>query len=1183
MLDKRLFALVPEARKHIAASVVFRWVGLVATIALFVLVGSFLQELLDSPAAFAQAPFVAVCAAVAVAVRMVCTDWSQKQGLAAAAVAKQVVRQRLYDKLVTLGPAYSERVATAEAVQLSAEGAEQLESYFGSYLPQLFYAALAPVTLFACLAPLCVPAAAVLLVCVPLIPLSIMGVQKFAKRVMRNYWGAYTDLGGAFLDNLQGLTTLKIYQADAARHQAMNQEAERFRKATMNLLSMQLNSITIMDVLAYGGAAVGIVVVLAQHGAGMVTFGGAFSLVFLSAEFFLPMRLLGSFFHTAMNGMAAAEKMFAILDAPEPRSGARVVDHQCVDVACRGVGYSYDGERKVLSDIDFAAPTRGLTGIVGESGSGKTTLAGVLSGRIDGYDGCVEVGGVDVRALSFASLMETVTTVPSRSYLFKGTVRENLQLANPHASDEELWSALAACRLDAFVREAGGLEATVAEQGSNLSGGQCQRLAVARALLHDAPLYVFDEATSNVDAESERAILDVIAELAKQASVIVISHRLAALRHADCIYALDAGRLAERGSHEELVRAGGVYARLWSKQVELESYSSNLQTSCAEAAPTHAAESHERTGAVPSSACSTATIPPRKRSHASVMFGMLRLARPLVPWMILAIALGVSGFGAAIFLTVFAAYALLDQSGMPQLVAGGVAVAAIVCCGLLRGPLHYGEQMCNHYLAFKLLALVRDRVFGALRRLAPAKLEGRAKGDLVSLVTSDIELMEVFYAHTISPIVIAALVSLGMIAFIGFVSPILGALALVAYVVVGVGVPFVASRVAGNDGRILREGMGSLNAFVLDSLRGLGETLQYGRSAERSCELARNMTQLSKVEKRLKGKAALFGALTSALVMFFDLVMVGAAAALYTAGLIDFSGAVIAISALMSSFGPLVAVADLGSSLQQTLAAGARVLDLLEEQPQTQEVSDGENLEGFSGAMMRRVDFSYGGSRVLERVNVRIEPGSIVHLAGPSGSGKSTLLRLLMRFWDVERGVVELGGADIRRINTASLRASQGYMTQDTHLFSGTIGENIRLAKPSATSDEVAEACRKAALSRFIEGLPRGLDTQLGELGEGLSGGERQRLGLARAFLHDAPLMLLDEPTSNLDALNEAEVLRALEQHRGNSTIVLVSHRASTAAVADEIYTVTSGRVSKEASSERGPVVSYAQTACYDA
>ncbi|MEG2533893.1 MAG: ATP-binding cassette domain-containing protein [Gordonibacter sp.] len=365
----------------------------------------------------------------------------------------------------------------------------------------------------------------------------------------------------------------------------MNQEAERFRKATMSLFFLQLNSITIMDLFAYGGAAMGIVVVLGLYGAGVMAFGAAFSIVFLSAEFFLPMCLLGSFFHAAMNGMAAAEKMLAILEVPEPRGGVRVVDRQRVDVEYRGVRYSYDGERTVFSGIDFAVPAHGLVGIVGESGSGKTTLAGVLSGRIEGYEGRVEVCGADARELSFASLVETVTTVPTQSYLFKGTVLENLLLADSHAADAQLWDVLAACRLDAFVREAGDLDTDVAEQGSNLSGGQRQRLAVARALLHDASVYVFDEAISNVDAESERVILDVVADLATRASVIVISHRLAIVRAVDRIYALEAGRLAESGTHDELVVAQGVHAQLWSKRAELEAYSSSLAAFDASEAP----------------------------------------------------------------------------------------------------------------------------------------------------------------------------------------------------------------------------------------------------------------------------------------------------------------------------------------------------------------------------------------------------------------------------------------------------------------------------------------------------------------------------------------------------------------------------------------------------------------------
>lgn len=543
------------------------------------------------------------------------------------------------------------------------------------------------------------------------------------------------------------------------------------------------------------------------------------------------------------------------------------------------------------------------------------------------------------------------------------------------------------------------------------------------------------------------------------------------------------------------------------------------------------------------------------------MLRLVGLVRPLAPWMALAVVLGVLGFGAAIFLTVFGVYALVDLAGFPQTVGYGAALALVAVCGVARGPLRYGEQLCNHYLAFKLLALVRDRVFAALRRLAPAKLEGRDKGDLVSLVTGDIELLEVFYAHTLSPAIIAFVVSAGMTAFVATISPALGLLALASYLLVGVAVPYASSKASGMGGRELREGLGGMNAFVLDSLRGLRETLQFGRAAERSRELDERMDELARAEARLKGRGALSMSLTNGLVLALDVAMVLASGALCLSGAIAPDGALVATAALMSSFGPVIAVANLGSTLQQTLASGGRVLELLDERPQTEEVDDGADLGTFSGAAVRRVDFSYGGHPVLDDVSLRIEPGSVVHLAGRSGSGKSTLCKLLMRFWDATRGVVEVSGTDVRRANTASLRETQGYMTQETHLFAGTIGENILLAKPSASPEELAEACRKAALSGLIERLPRGLDTPVGELGETLSGGERQRIGLARVFLHDAPFVLLDEPTSNLDSLNEAAVLRALSEGRGDKTVVLVSHRASTAAIADVEYTVDRGRL----------------------
>ena len=655
----------------------------------------------------------------------------------------------------------------------------------------------------------------------------------------------------------------------------------------------------------------------------------------------------------------------------------------------------------------------------------------------------------------------------------------------------------------------------------------------------------------------------------------MISHRLAAVVGADRIYVLEDGRVAESGTHGELLEHGGPYARLWSRQAELERFSAAVEAddpedrlteapsavsggsarAAAEPARCPDCPAHGRRGEEP------APVEPTRRSHLSVMLRLVGLVRPLAPWMALAVVLGVLGFGAAIFLTVFGVYALVDLAGFPQTVGYGAALALVAVCGVARGPLRYGEQLCNHYLAFKLLALVRDRVFAALRRLAPAKLEGRDKGDLVSLVTGDIELLEVFYAHTLSPAIIAFVVSAGMTAFVATISPALGLLALASYLLVGVAVPYASSKASGMGGRELREGLGGMNAFVLDSLRGLRETLQFGRAAERSRELDERMDELARAEARLKGRGALAMSLTNGLVLALDVAMVLASGALCLSGAIAPDGALVATAALMSSFGPVIAVANLGSTLQQTLASGGRVLELLDERPQTEEVDDGVDLGTFSGAAVRRVDFSYGGHPVLDDVSLRIEPGSVVHLAGRSGSGKSTLCKLLMRFWDATRGVVEVSGTDVRRANTASLRETQGYMTQETHLFAGTIGENILLAKPSASPEELAEACRKAALSGLIERLPRGLDTPVGELGETLSGGERQRIGLARVFLHDAPFVLLDEPTSNLDSLNEAAVLRALSEGRGDKTVVLVSHRASTAAIADVEYTVDRGRL----------------------
>ena len=889
MFDKRLFSLVPGVMRHIAGNVALQWLALLANVVLFVSVGRLLQSVLTGGATGIDLARALLVAVVAVAVRLACQAQATKQGLAASALAKQRVRTLVYDKLVRMGPSYRETVATSEATQLCVEGIERLEAYFGSYLPQLFYSLIASVTLFFCLAPLCTPAAVVLLCCVPLIPISLMAVMKIAKRIMGDYWHSYTDLGALFLESIQGLTTLKVFGADEERHRRMNEEAEKFRKATMRLLTMQLNSVIVMDIFAFAGAAAGIVVMLNSYAVGTVTFAGAFAFVFLAADFFIPLRTLGSFFHTATGGMAAAERMYRIIDAPEPACGTQAVTCTSVGIECRNVSYSYDGTRTVLQNADFTARPGGFVGITGASGSGKSTLAGILTGANLSYTGSVTIGGIDLRDISAESLRDTVTYVGFRGFLFAGTVRSNLLMARAGASDDELWEALSRCRIDDFVRRSGGLDAPVSAEGTNLSGGQRQRLAMARSLLHDTPVYIFDEATSNIDADSEASIIDAVAELARTKTVVMVSHRLAALRGCDKVYVFEAGRVVQTGTHEELAKQDGPYASLWARQAELEDFSARSGEGAGKQAVEQACQAADDAPSQQAVTRMGAATP--KRGKVRVMLELVDLTRPLLGVLACAVVLGVAGFLAAIGITVLATSALLDLEGQACWVAASVATVAAVACGIARGPLRYAEQLCNHYLAFRVLALVRDKVFAAMRRLAPAKLEGKEKGDLVSLVTADIELLEVFYAHTLSPAAIALTVSIIVLIF----------------------------------------------------------------------------------------------------------------------------------------------------------------------------------------------------------------------------------------------------------------------------LFATTIRENLLVAKADASDEELIAALEKAALRELVERLPQGLDTQLAELGDSLSGGERQRLGLARVFLQDAPLLLLDEPTSNLDALSEASVLKALQENRADKTVVIVTHRASAGAIADDTYALSNG------------------------
>lgn len=571
MIDKRLVGMVPDSKKYIAGNVVLMWCSLVANIVMMSGIALLLQKLFFKTADSRDIVlFAGLVAAVNVARYFLTTGAARMSYLSARAV-KKTLREQIYQKLLKLGMSYREELKTSEIVQVAVEGVEQLETYFGAYLPQFFYAMAAPLTLFFVLLPVSVPAAVLLFVCVPLIPVAIALVQTWAKKLLSRYWDQYTALGDTFLENLQGLTTLKVYQTDGIRHAKMNEESEKFRKITMKVLTMQLNSITIMDIVAYGGAALGIVVALLQYRGGHTGFGGCLLIILLSADFFLPMRQLGSFFHIAMNGMAASGKIFRLLELKEePQEKKQEIPDTEALIRLDEVCFSYEPGREILHDISMELKPGSFTAIVGESGSGKSTLASVLTGQNKRRKGTLTIGGVDFDDISEESRMRHITYVSHNSYLFGGTVRDNLLMAKPDASEEELWRVLEQTKLSDFLKSEQGLDTVLTAQASNLSGGQRQRLALARALLHDSPVYLFDEATSNIDVESENDIMEQIIALAQKKTVIVISHRLANTVTADRIYVLADGTLAERGTHEKLLEKRGVYASLWNTQQALE-------------------------------------------------------------------------------------------------------------------------------------------------------------------------------------------------------------------------------------------------------------------------------------------------------------------------------------------------------------------------------------------------------------------------------------------------------------------------------------------------------------------------------------------------------------------------------------------------------------------------------------
>ena len=572
MIKTRLVGLLSHAKKYIVYTILWQWLALLSQVFAVFSIANLLERVVYRAVTVQSIELTVVTLAIVIVLRFVCERMGARSSYLACVDVKRILREKIYEKMLKLGTSYSEQVSSSEVVQVSTEGVEQLETYFGKYLPQLFYSLIAPVTLFIILCRVSLKASVILLICVPLIPISIVVVQKIAKKLLNKYWSIYTGLGDSFLENLQGLTTLKIYQADQQKADEMDVESQNFRRITMKVLTMQLNSTSVMDIVAYGGAAIGMVVAVTEFLKGNLTISGTLCIVLLASEFFLPLRLLGSFFHIAMNGMAASDKIFKILDLPEPEAGAKTLPEGALDISLSDVHFSYEEDREILKGINLNLPAGSFVSLVGESGCGKSTIAGLLSAKNRGFSGEITIGGVPLPEVNETNLMEHVVLVRHNSYLFKGTVEENLRMAKPDATEEEMNAVLQKVNLLGFLQTQEGLQTKLLEKAGNLSGGQCQRLVIARALLKDAEVYIFDEATSNIDIESEELIMQVIHELAKTRTVLLISHRLANVVKSDQIYFLKDGEIKERGTHAELMEENGAYRHLYESQMALEHY-----------------------------------------------------------------------------------------------------------------------------------------------------------------------------------------------------------------------------------------------------------------------------------------------------------------------------------------------------------------------------------------------------------------------------------------------------------------------------------------------------------------------------------------------------------------------------------------------------------------------------------
>ncbi|MGD9316078.1 MAG: thiol reductant ABC exporter subunit CydD [Anaerolineae bacterium] len=1175
-LDRRLLRQVRAVRFALLLSVGLGLLGGVAIVLQAYLLSRVVGQVFLAAGTLVQVAPLLLAFLVLSLLRAGLTWGSELSANAVAGRVKHDLRAQLAGHLLSLGPAYARGERSGELTNTMVEGVEALDAYFRQYLPQLALAALVPLTILFFVFPLDWVSGLVMLLTAPLIPIFMVLIGGLAEGLTKRQWTSLSRMSAHFLDMLQGLTTLKLFSRSREQIRAIAQVSDQFRGTTMGVLRVTFLSALVLEWVATISTAVVAVQIGLRLLYGYLSFEQGFFVLLLAPEFYLPLRLLGARFHAGMQGVAAAQRIYQVLETKpesEPSASTSIPDSTPVLSASEGsplnlnldnIHYAYDdGQRPALNGISFALAPGETVALVGPSGAGKSTVAYLLLRFIEADRGSISVDGRPLQDLAPAAWRQQVAWVPQHPHLFHGTIAENICLARPGATLTEVEQAARQAHAHDFVETLPqGYDTVIGERGSRLSGGQAQRIALARAFLKDAPLIILDEATANLDPEIEDLVIGSIERLLQGRTALIIAHRLSTVYRADRILVMDRGCIVEEGSHTSLLQQAGLYRRLVGSYAP---WNGAAHSGVPGGQADHPARLvQERAAAIPPDPA------PEPMSKGHILRRLLGLAVPYARRMALAALLGFATIASGIGLMTTSGYLISQAALQPSIADLQVAIVGVRAFGLARGVFRYLERYVSHDVTFRLLARLRIWFYAALEPLAPARLMQYRSGDLLARIVADVGTLENFYLRAIAPPVVALLVALLVAILVGSLDPLLAAVLLAFLLLAGAGLPLLTRILGRRPGRRLVRTRAELNSILVDGIQGVADLLAFCQE-ERHLERVEGLSQeLADLQRHMARIGGLQAALSSLLMNLATLAMLVVAIPLIAGGSLDGVDLALLVLAVISSFEAVLPLPQSFQYLENSLEAGRRLFEIVDTTP-----TIGVPVVGAPPApaalpdryslWVEDLSFSYepGDAPALDGVSFDLPQGGQVAVVGPSGAGKSTLLHLLLRFWETQQGHIVLGCRELHRYDPEELRRTMAVVSQHTYLFNATVRENLLLARPGAAGTELVRAAEQAQIHDFVQSLPQGYDTWIGEQGLRLSGGQRQRLAIARAILKDAPILLLDEPVANLDALTGRDLMAALQELMVGRTTLIVSHRLAGLEAVSEILVLRAGRVAE--------------------